>query len=153
MISSLVECLYECKVECEYANIDYDADKVMQYNAIRVQVTKRYSDQRDFFGPESVMEDSNELSIEQRNSIKEDKKLISKGYRRILEKIKDIRQEFSKAVLRGTRSGSGKMIFPHYDKLKLIYAGSPNIEPMADGLDSNSINFCKSLSNEMTTAD
>ena len=144
MISSLIECLYQYKVKCEYSNIDFDADKVMQYNIIRQEMAKRYSDHRDFFGPESIMEDSEELDIEEKNAIKEDKKLTAKGYRRILEKIKDIRQEFSKAVLRGTRSGSGKMIFPHYEKLKTIYAGSPNIEPMVDGLDSNSVNYVSS---------
>ena len=36
--------------------------------------------------------------------------LITKGQTRVIEKIKEIRQSFSKAVISGTRNGSGKIV-------------------------------------------
>ena len=44
-----------------------------------------------------------------------------KGHIRIQEKIKDVRQNFSKAVEVGTRSGNGKIVFEHYNKLVQVW--------------------------------
>ena len=40
----------------------------------------------------------------------EEKALIKKGYQRVQEKLKEIRQNFSVAVTTGRRSGSGKIV-------------------------------------------
>ena len=40
----------------------------------------------------------------------EEKALIKKGYQRVEEKLKEIRQNFSAAVATGHRSGSGKIV-------------------------------------------
>ncbi len=45
-------------------------------------------------------------------------------------------QGFSKAIIAGKRSGSGKLVYDHYDILKEIWGGSPNTEPISTGVDS-----------------
>ena len=64
--------------------------------------------------------------------------MIRKGHVRIEEKIKDIRQNFSKAVVAGTRSGSGKIVFERYDKLVQIWGGSASTEPLSFEVDVDS---------------
>ena len=53
MIDNVITCLLEYKVECEYANIDFDADKPVQYRAIREEMVKLYANDEDLFGPPS----------------------------------------------------------------------------------------------------
>lgn len=72
--------------------------------------------------------------------VKNEQKLISQGYNRVLEKVKILRQGFSKAVIAGTRSGSGKLVYDHYDNLRNIWGGSPNTMPLPTGIDSSSVN-------------
>ena len=52
-------------------------------------------------------------------------------------KVKEIRQNYSKAVVSGRRSGSGKMIFVHYDKLVQIWGSSPNVSPLKFGVSAD----------------
>ena len=72
--------------------------------------------------------------------VKDKKKLILQGYNRVLEKVKILRQGFSKAIIAGTRSGSGKLVYNHYDNLWDIWARSPNTMPLPTGIDSSSVN-------------
>ncbi len=67
---------------------------------------------------------------------KKENDLISKGRNRIIEKVKDVRQSFSKAVTCGTRSGSGKIVCEHYDKLVNLWGGSANTTPLSFGVRS-----------------
>ena len=60
---------------------------------------------------------------------------IKKGYGRVQEKIKEIRQNFNSAVINGRRSGSGKIVFEHYDRLVKIYGGTASSEPILAGVD------------------
>ena len=66
-------------------------------------------------------------------------RLIQRGHQRIQEKIKEIRQSFSKAVIAGTRSGSGKIVYEHYDELVMIWGGSPATEPLSFGVGTETI--------------
>ena len=59
------------------------------------------------------------------------KELIVKGKSRIQKKTKEIRQSFSETVESGSRSGSGKLVFEHYENLVSIWGGSANIEPLS----------------------
>ena len=52
--------------------------------------------------------------------------------------MKDIRQNFAKAVTSGTRSVSGKIVFEFYDELVRIWGGYPSTEPLAFGTDAES---------------
>ena len=68
------------------------------------------------------------------------KKLVTRGYQRVREKIKDLRQGFSKAILSGTRSGSGELVYDNYDRLKQLWGGCPNTQPLSSEIDSNDVN-------------
>ena len=62
------------------------------------------------------------------------KELIVKGKSGIQEKTKETRQSFSKALVSGSRSGSGKLVLEHCEKLVSIRGGSVNIEPLSFGI-------------------
>ena len=62
------------------------------------------------------------------------KALIVKGKSGIQEKTKETRQSFSKALVSGSRSGSGKLVLEHCEKLVSIRGGSVNIEPLSFGI-------------------
>ena len=53
-----------------------------------------------------------------------------------MEKVKEIRQSFSKAVhvVSGSRSGSGKIVYEFYDKLITFWGGSAGTEPLSYGV-------------------
>ena len=59
---------------------------------------------------------------------------MRRGRNRIIEKVKEIRQNFSKAVTIGTRSGSGKIVYEFVDKLVTIWGGSVNTKPLQFGV-------------------
>ena len=80
---------------------------------------------------------SKEEKDEAKELVKISKELIAKGTKRVMEKVKEIRQAFSKAVISGTRSGSGKIVFEFYDKLVLLWGGSANVTPLTYGVGSN----------------
>ena len=62
-----------------------------------------------YFGPD--------VNLEQDGDQVSNKDLIKIGYKRVMEKTKELRQKFSKAVTNGTRSGSGKLVMEFYDDL------------------------------------
>jgi hypothetical protein len=134
MIEVLIDSLMEYKTQMSYKGIDFDGDKPMQYKEIRLMMAKIYSEDISIFGPLSVdqlPDGFNEMSKEEKAEAKElvkiSKELIAKGTKRVMEKVKEIRQAFSKAVISGTRSGSGKIVFEFYDKLVLLWGGSANV--------------------------
>ena len=75
------------------------------------------------FGPVNVTDfnENTKSNVDQNKNIetiwKEEKELMIRSRNRIIEKVKDIRQSFSKAVTTGTRSGSGKIVYEFCDKL------------------------------------
>ena len=80
--------------------------EVQQYEEARKIMAHIYEDQPSYFGPESLNSDvsSDELKIQ--------KDLIKKGYQRVHEKIKELRQNFQN-ILAGRRSGSAKISDPY----------------------------------------
>ena len=54
--------------------------------------------------------------------------------------LKLLRQDFSKAVVAGTRSDSGKLVCDHYEQLIQIWGGSPSTEPLNCGIDTTKVN-------------
>ena len=70
----------------------------------------------------------------------EEKALIKKGYQRVQEKLKEIRQNFSVVVTTGRRSGSGKIVLDFYDELVKIRGGSAATEPLSCGTSTEQIN-------------
>lgn len=80
---------------------------------------------------------SNEEKAREKSHVKELKDLITKGKKRVMEKVKEIRQNFSKAVTSGSRSGSGKIVYKFYDKLIPLWGGSASTEPLSYGVEGD----------------
>ena len=150
MIEQLIDFLNAYKIEMEFKGLDFDADKCTQYKQLRISMAKLYSctdpEHPNFlcFGPVSVTdvpENFDKLSLEEQEAIKADikisKDLIAKAHKRVVEKVKEIRQNYSKAVVSGRRSGSGKMIYEHYDKLVQIWGSTPNVSPLKFGVSAD----------------
>lgn len=64
----LIQCLANYKSGMEYKNVDFSADKVKQYEAVRQAMARIYVDQPSYFGPERVtqMELINENDLEEK---------------------------------------------------------------------------------------
>ena len=145
-VSDLVQCLAQYKSTMEYNNSDFSADKVKQYEAVRQAMAKIYIDKPWYFGPvcitpvDVVNEDDFEEKARVLKQQKDDKDMIKKGYNRVQEKLKEIRQSFSKAVTTGSRSGSGKIVLEHFDQLVRIWGGSPATEPLTFGTNTDEVN-------------
>ena len=141
MIEHLIDCLLDYKSSMTFKNLDFDADKPAQYKHLRVAMANIYEEDVSLFGPlavTSLPDDFEQLSKEDKAKAKLlqkiSKELIEKGNKRIIEKVKEIRQNFAKAVVAGRRSGSGKIMYEFYDKLVLIWGGSANTEPLPYGV-------------------
>ena len=140
-IENLIRCLGNFKAQMEYKNIDFNADKVKQYEAVREAMARIYEEEPTFFGPAVItpmpapVDQVNEgemAEIQKRQKI--DKELINKGCTRVQEKLKEIRQNFAIAVTSGSQSGSGKILLEYFDQLKQIWGGSPSTEPLSSGV-------------------
>ena len=49
-------------------------------------------------------------------------------------KGKEITQSFSQGVVKGSRSGSGKIVYEFYDELITIWGGSAATKPLSFGI-------------------
>lgn len=67
--------------------------------------------------PEDVEESQRKELVEKVNS---EKALIKKGYSRVMEKIKELRQKFSNAVTMGSKCGSRKLVMEFFDVMVKI---------------------------------
>ena len=142
MIENLIDSISEYKSLMSYKGLDFDGDKPAMYKYLRENMAKRYNndDERWLFGlVDYTPLPSEEMNDEYKSQHKKEAEMISKGRSRIVEKVKDIRQKFSKAVTSGTRSGSGKIVFQFYDKLIKIWGGSANTEPLPFGVRSSDL--------------
>ena len=111
----------------EYKNTDFDGNRLAQYSWLRDEMSKIYHKDTSLFGPTSLTPASSSLSTmskEEKEAFtkqnKTESELIKKRYARVREKVKEIRQSFSQAVVKGSRSGSGKIVYEFYDELITI---------------------------------
>ena len=152
-VENLIRCLANCKSQKEFQNSDFDADRVKQYESVRVALASIYATDPTLFGPPSIGSSplfgrsneslDNEEKHEKQKLLKqqqEEKNLIKKGYQRVQEKLKEIRQNFSIAVTTGRRSGSGKVVLDFYDELVQIWGGSPTTQPLSCGTSTDQVN-------------
>ena len=63
--------------------------------------------------------------------VKTEKEQIKRGYSRVQESGKNLRQIFSEAATTGRRSGSGQITVDYYDELVKIWDESPVSEPLS----------------------
>ena len=111
-----------------YKNLDFDAGKPMQCKEIRMKMASIYENQdQSLFRrvkAEALPEDFENLDTKQKAlakaAVKDSKEQIHKDTKRIIEKVKEMRQNFSKAIIKGSRSGSGKLVFKFYEKFVKI---------------------------------
>ena len=142
MSDSLVTCLAEIKSKYEFKGKDFESDLVALYKEAREAMATLYSEEH--FGPVQLIEDNDDISQkEYKQLLTEQKKLIKMGYQRIREKVKEVRQDYRKAVTSGRRSGSGKLICENWDTLKTLWGGSP-----ATGCIVNPLTSLEQLENE-----
>ena len=142
MINDLLRSLGQFKSNMEYRNVDFNADKTKQYEAVRDAMARKYcAIDVSFFGPETTSPIPEEIEESEKeellNIVKNEKAIIKKGYSRVMEKIKELRQRFSNAVTAGSRSGSGKLVMEFYDTMVQIWGGSPSTEPLSFGIESS----------------
>ena len=158
-IENLVRCLANYKSQMEFQNSDFEADRVRQYESIRVALANIYIKDTTLFGPPSAISSplfevsddclEEETKRQKQKLLKqrqEEQNQIKKGYQRVQEKLKEIRQNFSTAVTTGRRSGSGKIVLQFYDELVQIWGGSPSTQPLSCGTSTQQINVLASAS-------
>ena len=143
----------------EFQNSDFEADRVRQYESIRVALANIYIKDTTLFGPPSAISSplfevsddclEEETKRQKQKLLKqrqEEQNQIKKGYQRVQEKLKEIKQNFSTAVTTGRRSGSGKIVLQFYDELVQIWDGSPSTQPLSCGTSTQQINVLASAS-------
>ena len=92
------------------------------------------------FGPVNVTDfnENTKSNADQNKNIEtiwnEEKELIIRGRNIIIEKVKEIHQNFSKAVTTGTSSGSGKIVYEFFDELVTVWGGSANTKSLQFGV-------------------
>ena len=128
-VETLLKYLKEYKVTCVFNGKDFEQDLSAMCTEIRRCLARDFCDE---FGPESPTEPqrpSKEMTIEEYQDYKKrldgEQVLIKKGYDRVKEKIRNVRQDFRAAVNKGTRSGSGRIVQENYELLSEIWGGSP----------------------------
>ena len=63
-------------------------------------------------------------------AVKDSKAEINKGTKRIIENVKEMRQNFSKTIIKGNKSGSG---LEFYEKFVEIWGESPTVSKLTFG--------------------
>ena len=83
------------------------------------------------FGPVPEPDNADELSsnefAHQKSKVLQEKKDIKTGYLSIKTKVKEVRQDYRKALNEVRRSGSGKLVCDNWDLLKNLWGESPAI--------------------------
>ncbi len=132
----------------EYKNLDFDGNCLAQYSSLRDEMSKicvtfwpYFSYPCKFF----TLSKKEKEAFTKKN--KAESELIKRGYARIREKVKEIRQSFSQAVVNRKRSGSGKIVFEFYDELIRMWGGSAAIQPLSFGVDTETLNDLNSSQN------
>ena len=126
MVEELIRCLAEQKFLYEFKGLDFEDDLVQLYTNIRVMMTERYSENKEF-GPVSEKEIEGGLTAAEITKAKikreEEKKTIHAGYVRIKAKAREICQNYQKGVTEGQRLGSARVVCDHWEELKPLLGG------------------------------
>ena len=133
-VRNLIVSLYEHKVKKDFEGTDMETDLVKMYEYIRQLMAALYSEEA--FGPIEALhlqaDASDKKKVKLQRLISNQKKLIKVGYLRAKSKVKQLRQNFKKATINGTRSGSGKLLIEHWDQLVMIWGGCPSLKKLME---------------------
>ena len=128
-LDALVSCLYDDKIQKDFDGKDMESDLIQLYEDIRKMMARMFPGEE--FGPEATTIIPSEISESERALLQRDivieNKEIKVGYNRIKYRVKQLRQNFKKAVVDGTRSGSGRLIIENWDHLVSIWGGCPSV--------------------------
>ena len=127
MVENLISSLHDLKSKRDYEGKDLEADPVKLYEDLRQMMAEFYSEEN--FGQVECTGINNVV----------DTKLIKVGYGRIRERMKLLRRNFKRAVVEGTRSGSGKLIIENWDRLVFIWGGCPSVIQIKGAVSSHAI--------------
>ena len=110
------------------------------YTEIRKCLAEDYPEKfgpKNTTGPSMPVKDMNSQEYQAYKKILDkEQELIKKGYDRVKEKIRNVRQDFRAAVSKDTRSGSGKIVQENYELLCDIWGGSPATNSLPFGVNS-----------------
>ena len=111
----------------EYKKLDFLADLVKCYNFVREGMAQLYPETD--FGPEKNVgiEKESMNDEEHKRRIDKLKNLKKEGYNRIKHEVKELRSGYKAAIDKGTRSGSGNLVYENFDILQRIWGGSPAV--------------------------
>ena len=161
MVANLTAAISSYKITMEYRNLDFDGDRPAQYTQLRLLMAEKYAEKGvELFGlvaahsisDNDIQKLNRKEKSEYYHKVKEDLDLIKKGYSRSQEKVKEIRQNFSRAIVSGRRSGSGKLVFEFYDELVKIWGGTAAVEPLSSGVDTDSFSRVQEVAHPANTA-
>ena len=137
-VDNLLKCLCQLKSIYELKGVDIQSDLPKLYSEVREKMASLY--ESNDFGPVQARTINQDSSTGERAKRKityqEDIKAIKVGYDRIKQKIKDIRQDYRKAVTEGRRSGSGQLVCDNWDVLKELWGGSPATHSLKNAIDT-----------------
>ena len=143
-MEEMLQFVREQKSKCEFNGIDFEADLQSLYTETRRCMVTLYPDD---FEPESVTEAEisiKDMAKEEYDDFKSvsdmEKSNVKKGYERVKEKIQNIRQDYSTAVNKGSRSGSGKIVKDNFNLLNEIWGGSPARNALPFGVNGEIVN-------------
>ena len=152
IIETLLRHLLDYKNEMVHSGYDFQSDLVACYAHLR----KKLAQQFEGFGPIAVPNlnkdctDKEEL-IQFKRRVDAMEKEKKEGYARIRVKVKDLRSGYKIAVDKGTRSGSGRLVYDHFDILSEIWRGSPAVSSLDSAV--SSIAEEEDENNEMDSSD
>ena len=92
MADDLLHAIGELRANKEYRNVDFNAAKAKQYEAVRKAMVRKYSfGDVALFGPQETIAISDDFQESQRKElvekVKSEKALFKKSYSRVTEKI------------------------------------------------------------------
>ena len=150
-VSALLDHLLSYKTEMEFQGLDFQSDLVLCYSKVRKMMANNFPPAD--FGPQTVQsEDIDSMDMQSqlgyRRKIQQFEKLKKEGYNRVKSKIKELRAGYKVAVDKGTRSGSGKLVYDHFEKLQQIWGGSPSVITIQGKRVSFPVDECYEVSEE-----
>ena len=135
-VLALLDSLIAYKTEMDFKGLDFQADLVLCYSKIRERMAGNFA--VSDFGPQCMpVKDTDSMDTQDLVVYKRKRQQMEKckkeGYNRIRSKIKELRSGYKLAVDKGSRSGSGKLVCDHFEKLQQIWGGSPSVVTIEGG--------------------
>ena len=118
-IDTLIDQVIEYKSQRSYEGYDFEADLVIMYLDLQKMMSLLYPSS-DFGLEELEIENSERLTstelLTYKRKMESQEKQQKEGYKRIKNKVKELRRGYKNAIDRGQRSGSGRLIEDNFDR-------------------------------------